>query len=410
MRWLVDDFDYYFSRKEKAFGQKDVIDIIGEVGEAIGVGQPHSVPQTWCASIQQLHREQDFHITGSCIFKKCDPISDALDGNCGQDVIDADLEQKATFLDKIKDDPRVIQFYQKHPTEKLRQLMETDNWSAPDDAMSDVVTGLDADKIHSFFHLFDAKMTTDLDSPFSALGYQKPKDRYEYICRKENTMWADRAAERRHHFNDLRIEVSDCDDEGVLNKFLWRIRDDYYADKALRSHWNEKARLEDRAIYTDSLQKQGFTEEEIRRKLFFVFDCKKIKESNLYRVVNGRKIRVNVKQSFRNFMKNRKSQDSIWYKKRSDALSETTLTLAQWSEIYKIAKEKRIACRQFEQNKRTRSQETLHQLIKTIKTVTSQKDLNHLSKKLQHKQVKLHWEDRRSLWRVVNAKVSELSR
>jgi len=400
IRWLTDDFDYHFRTPESHFGEKDVIEIIEEAAQAVGVGQPHTVPGTWPPLIQLLYREQDFHIIGGKIFRKIDPIADALDGNWGSDLLDADEDTLENLKNQLADDPRAISFLETHPE------LFTDV-AGEEDALYKAINGLNADQLSDFFELIDRNTDTD---DFAIFGYRQPRDRYEFITSKQRHSWAEKAEERCRHFGDLKAEVSDIDDEEILNRFLWRIRDDYYEDKKLRSEWNEVARQRDRDIYLNSLHKQGFDEETIRRKVYFCFDCKKTERPNVYHIVDGKKVKLELHERHQAYQDYKRSKDSIWYQARSKALNDLVLTTGQWSTIYDIARRRRAAIREHDKELAIRSWKYLGKLKAYIDKAKTPKNIEELRVALPKHENYLTTYHRKVLWNAYKVRAQQITR
>jgi len=175
---------------------------------------------------------------------------------------------------------------------------------------------------------------TSLNSPFCGMGYQPPRDKYKMIVWERHSTGTQNALCRRELLATMKSELTDITDEADLNDYLERVRDDYYEDKKLRQQWNGKTFAEDRSIYLDSLRKRNFDEEAIRRKMFMCFDAEKKIIPCLYKKVNGQKLCINKREADQS----KRSFDSLWRKKRIEALNELTLTTAQWAEIYDLAK------------------------------------------------------------------------
>ncbi|RLF67579.1 MAG: hypothetical protein DRN26_02030 [Thermoplasmata archaeon] len=391
MRWLASEFDYRFSRKEERFGQNTVCDLIDEVQQAVGIGQPHTVPGTWPNLVRQLYQEQDFHIVGNRVFKKRDPIEAAENGNWGTDIRDADeLAQQEYISNLLETSAEAREFLSKNGNLLIDKANE-------EDALNYAINGLDADKISSIFELLDSQ-AGDLNSPFSALGYQKPRDQYEMRAVERHVLIADKAAERRAHFADLKAEAEDLDNEEAINLFTWRIRDDYYRDKELRQLWNEEARKQARLEFSQGLRDNGADEETIRRALWAKYDMRRHNAPPRYILVEGKRLYMDKNEWERRARRAKASRDAQWYRERSYALAELTLTSSQWNEIYTILRRKREECRNRDKQNSRYSKHYLKQLEAFIQKATSRLQLDKIRYTLPSYEGRLTSWDRRQLW------------
>jgi hypothetical protein len=182
-------------------------------------------------------------------------------------------------------------------------------------------------------NMFELLDTVSLNSPFCALGYRQPRDRYQFCAGNERQPMAEAADSRKRRYHDCLIELESCSSEMDLNRFMEQIREDYYRDKELKNLTGPKAMKEFRQIYFDSMHRQGLDQESIRRKLWAAFDRV---ESNTAAVFVNKKL----------MKPKRRMKPSIWQQSRSKDLMELVLTVDQWSKLYDRIRVRRTELRE----------------------------------------------------------------
>jgi hypothetical protein len=427
MHWLAGrdgDFGYRFRAPASHYGQLTTTEIIGQVQEAVGVGQPHVAVDELPPAYRQLFQDPDFHFIGGRVFKKRDPINDAKDGNAGRDLLDADEDELEALEEKFKDRPEVVAFLHENPDVFLEPVRAEDAMNFADNGLQDVrgkhpgAQGSDewfvSEKEQAPIGLFDL---IDRDNPILQATYIPPRDRYQFCTGNERQYWSEAKARRDEVFGDLRAEAADLEDEEQVRAFLDNIREDYYNDKQIRRLWNHESFLIDRWIYADSLRRQGFDEETIRRKLWAAFDRV---EGRIPTVIEDGKV----------IRRGRRIPPSFWQKARTRALQEVTLTYTQWSQIYAIVRGRREWARTEGSkhtalglmnliNGRTRKCPACGITILNSKgkctgcestlPAMTQQDLHKIHTLIQEKEKFLNTFDTQTVWRVFSIKSAALS-
>jgi hypothetical protein len=398
MRWLASDWDYRMRPPVEHDGALTLTEILGTVQEAVGVGQPHCAIDELPMSIRQLFQETDFHIVGNRVFKKKDPVAQALDGDAGYDIADADEETIQDMMEQWSDRSDVVDWLREHGHEVEIHRDPEDALNHADyglvdmagegreEVLIDAMENPEHEPDNSVFELLD---TESLNSPFCGLGYRPPRDSYGFRSVERRSLWAEKKAGRDVRFGDMLAEVKDLDRETNINKFLENIREDYYRDKALRQQWNRTAFEMDRSIYMDSLRRQGLDEETIRRKLWAAFD--RVACTTPAVIVDGKVVRQRYRQ-----------KDSFWSKARSEALQDLILTASQWNRIYDTARRRREWCRT------EGSQSTLLAMKKLIDKQETLHQLDKLRPYLVEKNECLSYKDRGTMWRLYTIKFKSL--
>jgi len=409
--WLADEFDYRFKNSEKHSGQTGSLELIGQVQEAIGCGQPFDVSSEWPQSVRQLFEEQDFYFVGNKVFKKVDPITDAFDGNAGTDEFDQDNEVLASLRRRILDRPEAQAWLDEHKDLFEEKPADEDALAYVDESVEDVEnvkaeSDEDDDEEFDVGRVLNNLDTVSFGSPWCGLGYKAPKARYEFREIEKRSNWHEKACERKSLYADMIAELKDIGDEATLNEFLDKIREDYYQDKMVRKAWNRKAFDEDRSIYLDTLTRIGFDQEFIRRKLWVVFDMTKCRTPSIYTYQNGKKVRMSLEQHGKALERFNKSKDSIWLRKRSEAFSELILTTTQWANVYNLAKVVRQRCRGYKLDpfKRVAS------LAKRINEARNEPELRKIQDLVVKEQGLYEESQARNLWLTAKSRIIQLKK
>ena len=391
MRWLADEWDYrdpkpYYSSTKKH------TDFIRQQSNAIGAGDPLSEPGKWPQNVRQFFQDTDFHVYGNKVYKKVDPVADAKDDNVGLDIADADGEEAQKYLEEIKDRPDVKEFLKGAGSEFFAPAKKEESTDALDYAEHGAIDFADDADPYEVLGSID---TISLNSKFCALGYRPPKDRYEWENSEHNeNSWADLADERKMHRTELLKEIEDICYVADINKFYWRIRDDYYADKEIQKTWSVESFKMDRAIYEDSLRRQGYDEETIRRKLWGGFDAVRVDLPMLIDKQTREIVRIA-----------RRQMDSIWRRARSQAMLELTLTSSQWREVYTALRAKKQYLLT-EQSKISRINYT-----KVLKAISNLSSLNKFRPKLvKIAKERLNRRDTNLLWLAYKERMNALKK
>ncbi len=394
MRWLCEEWDHRIRPPLEHDGARTCTELLNQIQEAVGVGQPHAVVDQLPQSLRQLYQDTDFHIVGNRVFKKKDPIIEALEGDAGTDAMDADEETVQDLMKEWGSRNDIIGWLQEHGHEiELR--------SDPEDALnyadrgltelpgesqeSEFINSIDDPISKSDMSILQLLDTESLNSPFCGLGYRAPRDKYGFCALEYRSMWSEAKAARDRRFGDIKAEAKDLDRESSVSAFLEQIRDDYYDDKRLRSRWNREAFEEDRSLYMNSLRRQKLDEETIRRKLWAAFDRIACITPAIF--VDGQMVKKRYIQ-----------KDSFWNQARSEALQELTLTTPQWTEVYNIARRQREWC----QGEGSKS--SLEAVLRKIGEQKTLDQLRQLKPWLVEKNECVGWEDRSLMWRLFTTK------
>ena len=271
---------------------------------------------------------------------------------------------------------------------------------------------------------FSNELVLRMDSPFFSDGYQQPRRRYEFIFIDQESDISIAAQDRERLFSDLFAEAGFCKTKADLlgpinsngqrdyNKgFYGQIRPMYQHDKDLNSKWSLKDREDkdgnliesafnkDRKAYILKWRDENRGDEEsLRSSVWYLFD--RVQEETSAQYENGKLI------------KGRKNyKDSVWRQKRTQALCELNLTVAQWTSVYALLARvnKRI-----ELNYKTSEEEqkTITLLGKYFKLIETLEDLRAYRRWAErrrwiYKKVILkEWRDefgiQRSSWKRVN--------
>lgn len=388
--WLGSDWAHRFRQPVNHDGQLTTSEIIGTVGESVGVGQPLTIIGELPPAYRQLFQDTDFHFIAGKVFKKRDPISDAKDGDAGRDIIDLDKDELEQLEEKYRDRPDVIAFLQENPDVFLKPIKASDAMNFAQNGLQDVpgegkALGELPELRSSIFELID---TEGLNSQMTAAGYMAPRDNYQFCAGNERQLWGEAKARRDRLFGDLLADAKDLEDERQIKDFLDSIREDYYNDKKIRQCWSRKEFDIDRALYMDSLRRQGLDEETIRRKLWAGFDRVQTRVPAI--IENGKVLRAP-----------KKIQPSVWMKGRMEAMQEITLTYDQWSKIYDIVKQRREYC-STEGSRQT--------AIALMNYVNKTKDLQAAAGIIRRKQQYLNSSNRTQVWKVYYLRQRNLQR
>jgi len=396
MHWLEDDFDYRFKCLEHE-GQYTTNEIISSIQEAIGVGQPHVAIDELPPLTRQLFQDTDFHFIGTRTFKKKDPVEmakDPNDKNQGNYSEEADLDEIAKWTDILTDRPDVLAYLHKniaelHNTEDALNHAEYGLTDAVDNTDNNTEVFLDTEKDETVAQLgiaiYNQLDTTGINSTFCGVGYQAPRDKYEFKNADKRSLWHERKVIRDERFGDLLAEAKDLDNIQSIRQFRDRIRDDYYADKAIQKEWSFQMFQECRWIYRESLYKQGLDAETIRRRMAWAFDnVSHYVPAIIFRSKGKAKIH---RPSY--YVK-----DSIWNRTRMEEMSKLTFTTKQWRVIYETIKDRESWCKEVGS---PCTLECMNKLIHNIKTPGRlEKAKRYLMKKTAHmnkKDSSLMWKE-----------------
>jgi hypothetical protein len=133
-------------------------------------------------------------------------------------------------------------------------------------------------------------------------------------------------------------------------------------------------------------------------------------QPSIYKVVNGKKFRVTVKERARTYREYKRSNDSVWYKARSRALSELILTARQWADIYDIARQRRTEIREHDKERAGESYQHLRKLAAFINRAKTPQHVEELKAILPKHECRLTPLHRRSLWETYQVRARRIAR
>jgi hypothetical protein len=256
---------------------------------------------------RQLYQEQDFFFVGTKVFKKVDPIDQALDGDWGSDKSDADKELKEEWERRLaaEIDPEysdAMDYIIDQPLEEVciypYVKEQTDHFK---------VVSIDF---------------TNLTGTHVGLGYTPPKDKYKFIGNFAPNRNIIRAIQREDRCRSLVSQIKAAAVLKDLNHIIMAIKEDYDHDKEIRQKWSEKSRIKARYSLEMEMREENSDEETIRRRMWKEFD----------------KIPGKFVSKGRYF----KSYGSKWHRNRARAYQELKLTYNQWQEAYKAIEAMKI--------------------------------------------------------------------
>jgi hypothetical protein len=251
---------------------------------------------------RMLYQEQDFFFAGTKVFKKIDPITQAMDGDWGQDISTADPEVVAEWEAKLaaEVDP--------HYDDAMNYIVE----QSIDDChvYADVVDETECLKVISIDFL-------NLSGHHVALGYSPPRDKYKFCGNFAPNLSQKIAKERKEACSWIISDIKNTDNLKELNQIIVSIREDYTHDKQLRSKWSEQSRIKARLATELEMRANPKTndEETIRQKLWSAYN----KVPGKFITANGRHM---------------KSYGSKWHRTKSRAMRELKFNYQQWQDIY----------------------------------------------------------------------------
>lgn len=271
---------------------------------------------------------------------------------------------------------------------------------------------------------FNAQLTLRMDSPFFVDGYQQPRRRHEFIYIEQESPVSIAAQAREKLFFDLFAEASFCRSKedlygpvdtfgmhGSSKGFYAQIRQMYKHDRELNAEWS----IEDRTDKNGEVIKSAFNkarenfiiswrkdntgdEESLRQALWFMFD--RVQEEVPAEYEDGRLV-----SSHRSY------KDSNWRQKRTQAMTELNLTVAQWNAIYTLCD---LINKRIEMNgkKDKEEEETIKQLREQFNKIETLDDLSlyrrwaEKRRWIYKKVILKEWRDRKGVQRTSYKKVN----
>ena len=317
---------------------------------------------------RQLFQEQDFFFVGTRVFKKIDPIEQALEGDIGHDITEADKEARDEWERRLAEeiDPEyqdAMDYIVEQPLEDLHVHPQV------------VKDPTEHFKVISIDFL-------GLTGPYVAFGYSMPRDRYKFIGNFAPNRSMMKAREREERYKWILSDIKNTENIKELNRFIVSLHDDYNEDKELRRRWSESNRCKARPECELTLREGGADEETIRRKIWNEFD----KQAGRFKTRTGHYV---------------KSLGSRWIRNRSRAYQNLKLTYRQWQDIYKcIDKQKEYFLVD-------RSVEIYKKYEKSVNHVKSISELQNVHKQLLESSGDLNREHRQRIWKIWGVKARQ---
>jgi len=138
------------------------------------------------------------------------------------------------------------------------------------------------------------ELTLKFDSPYLSFGYSPPSQMYNFVFQLSTSPLTYDAENRVKLFFDALVDITDCTTKdmkhylphnpsrrvqstGTLNYEYNIYKNIKLEDIRIIEEWGEERRQRDRAEMLINLREKGISEEDIRRKLFGIFDMEKDK-------------------------------------------------------------------------------------------------------------------------------------
>lgn len=256
---------------------------------------------------RMLYEGQDFFFAGTKVFKKKDPIEQALDGDVGHDISEANEEERKEWEEKlaVQIDP--------HYDDAMNYIVEQ--------PLDDVGVYPTVSEPEDNFKVLSVDFT-GMTGQYVALGYSPPRDKYKFCGNFAPNMSMIRAYKREERFKWLNSDIRNTESLRDLNRIIVSIREDYVHDKEIRNAWSENARVKARIESELKMRSEDQDEETIRQHQWKNFEKKPGKFMS-----QGRLIR---------------SYGSKWHRDRSRAYQKLIFTYQRWQEIYKNIDKRKV--------------------------------------------------------------------
>jgi len=355
------------------------------IQEEINYGSPFTAIDDLPPSLQYIIQSPDeWHIGNGKLFRIIDPVTQALVYNeFGNDIEDEDY-------DPLQDRPSVGAIYleQNEPS----QTISLDDWewesngytsNAPivpqlSEEMEKIIektksmyvelidnatTEKEVEKLQKEMEqivnsIIKPELTTRLDSTYCGYQYSMPGRKYDFIHMSQQSDIQEAAEYRNEFFFDKFSEISSCSSmdelhgpltvveeinpetkEKIYKKqrsggYYATIRGMYIHDKALSDEWSIEDKVDDKGnvVQESAFNKQR--KEHIRKLRDKNKDEETIRKS-VWAWFDRRKGKVEAEYYDGNLEKTSNSwKDSIWFQKRTKALSSLFMTKAQWNAIF----------------------------------------------------------------------------
>lgn len=315
---------------------------------------------------RMLYEEQDFFFAGTKVFKKIDPIEQALDGDAGHDIVDAEADERREW------------------ELKLAEQVDPDY----DDAMNYIVEQ-PLEDVHAHAHVSEPEDNfkvisidfTSLTGQFVALGYSPPRDKYKFIGNFAPNRSMMKAYLREERTKQLVWDIKRTSTLRDLNRIIVSFKEDYDHDRDIRQSWSKNAMTKARLKREATLRKCDSDEETIRQSLWKEFDKKPGKF-----ISKGRQV---------------KSYGSKWHRNRSRAYQALLLTYMQWQDTYTAINERRAY---FTVDCSERIYRTLEREVNKSKNIKELQDAHGL---IEQKCDDLNKEHKQRIWKIWGIKAKQ---
>jgi hypothetical protein len=190
------------------------------------------------------------------------------------------------------------------------------------------------------------ELCNKLDSPYCAMGYSKPRQKYEFILSDQVSDLTEAAEARGEFFYTLFAEAASCTTmhdlygplitetgvsewgepttkRGRPGGFAGKIRGMYQHDKGIIKEWSEEALKQQRTELITKMREENKDEETIRKTTWVWFDRVATRIPAVYKKGKLEK-------------EGKSWKDSIWRQRRTRAMKDMFLTTPQWRSIYKM--------------------------------------------------------------------------
>jgi hypothetical protein len=360
-----DDFNY---RDGQEYDPRacDGVRLFNHIGNEIQYGRHLDEIDKLSDFDRQLYQDQDFFFVGTKVFKKVDPIDQALDGDWGRDIQDADKYVKEEW------------------ERRLASEIDPDYSDAMDyvvdQPLEEVCTYPHVTQETDYFKVISVDFT-NLTGLYVALGYVPPKDKYKFIGNFAPNQNVIKAIAREDKCSSLLHQVEHASVLKDLNHIIVAIREDYNHDKEIRTKWSEQSRIKNRYLLETKMRESNADEEAIRKAMWADFN----KMPGKF-VSKGRYLR---------------SFGSKWHRDRSRGYQELIMTYAQWQSVYKAIDMKKIFFL-------TDYSETLYRsLEKSINDSQSLIELQKAHEIISDKSDELNKIHRTQIWKIWGSKAKQ---